>query len=75
MAFKSSKLHSTRKRLHFTSLVMHSFARFDVALIQARSASECIFTSLGVHSLARRACIENALQFEIRSEIQGELQI
>ena len=54
---------------------MHSFARFDVALIQARSASECIFTSLGVHSLARRACIENALQFEIRSEIQGELQI
>ena len=50
-------------------------ASFDVALIQARRASEC--TSLGfvMHLLAPRACIENALHFEIPGEIQRELMI
>ena len=31
-------------------------ASFEVALIQARRASECIFKSFVMHSLARRAC-------------------
>ena len=38
--------------------------RFDVALIQARSASEGIFRGFVVHLLALRACIENVLCFQ-----------
>ena len=48
---------------------------FDVALIQARRASECISIRFVMHLLAPRACIENALHFEIPGEIQRELMI
>ena len=48
---------------------------FDVALIQARRASECISIGFVMHLLAPRACIENALHFEIPGEIQRELMI
>ena len=51
----------------------HSLARFDVALIQARSASECIFGFFVMHLLAPPACIENALYFELPRKIQREL--
>ena len=54
---------------------MHSLARFEVALIQARRASECIFKSFVMHSLARRACIENALFFQFPRKIRGELKV
>ena len=36
---------------------MHLLVRFDVPLIQARSASECIFVFFVTHLLAPRACI------------------
>ena len=52
---------------------MHLLAPFDVALIQARRASECISIRFVMHLLAPRACIENALHFEIPGEIQREL--
>ena len=48
---------------------MHLLARFDVSLIQARSASECIFGFFVMHLLAPRACIENALYFEFSGKI------
>ena len=52
---------------------MHLLARFDVALIQARSASECIFRGFVMHLLARRACIEKAaLHAVIRGLNSGE---
>ncbi len=46
---------------------------FEVAQIQARRASEYIFTGIAMHSLARRAIIEDDLCFEFRSKIQREL--
>ena len=48
-------------------------ASFDVAIIQARRASECIFTRVLMHSLARRACIDNAWCFEFPRKIRREL--
>ena len=45
-------------------------ASFDVALVQARRASECISMGFVMHLLAPRACIENALRFEIPGEIK-----
>ena len=36
---------------------------FEVARIQARRASKCITNPLEMHSLARRACIENRFVF------------
>ena len=46
-----------------------------IVRIQARRASECISIGLVMHLLAPRACIENALHFEIPREIQRELMI
>ena len=46
---------------------------FEVAQIQARRASEYIFTGIAMLSLARRAIIEDDLCFEFRSKIQREL--
>jgi len=40
---------------------MHLLARFYVALIQARSASECISGGFVMHLLAPRACISAGL--------------
>ena len=52
------------------ALIQSGRASFDVALVQARRASECISMGVVMHLLAPRACIENALHFEIPGEIQ-----
>ena len=54
---------------------MHSLPCFEVALIQVLRVSECISKGFVMHLLAPRACIENALHFEIPGEIQRELMI
>ena len=48
--------------------------RFEVARIQARRASECIFSGIVMHSLARRACIENAFWCEFPGKTQRECE-
>ena len=53
--------------------VQARLASFDVAPIQARRASECIFTGVLMHSLARRACIDNAWYFEFPRKIRRKL--